>query len=35
MGAISSPIEKDSTKKIVDTPYRKLMGEVAPISEKN
>lgn len=29
MGAISSPIEKDSTKKIVDTPYRKLMGEVA------
>jgi len=29
MGAVSAPIEKDSTKKIVDTPYRKLMGEVA------
>lgn len=29
MGNVSSPIEKDSTKKIVDTPYRKLMGEVA------
>jgi len=34
MGAISSPIEKDSTKKNVDTPYRKLMGEVAPINVK-
>ena len=34
MGAVSSPIEKDSTKKIVDTPYRKLMGEVAPINVK-
>lgn len=29
MGAVSSPIEKDSTKIIVDTPYRKLMGKVA------
>ena len=29
MGNVSSPIEKDSSKKIVDTPYRKLMGEVA------
>jgi len=29
MGAVSAPIEKDSTKKIVDSPYRKLMGEVA------
>ncbi len=29
MGAVASPIEKDSTKNIVDTPYRKLMGEVA------
>ncbi|MCX6294364.1 MAG: hypothetical protein NT127_08745 [Sphingobacteriales bacterium] len=29
MGNVASPIEKDSTKKIVDTPYRKLMGEVA------
>jgi hypothetical protein len=29
MGNVAAPIEKDSTKRIVDTPNHKLMGEVA------